>query len=84
MNKEEYVGTIELNNTKIDIGIDDCGQQYFFEFINKDGEKEILGCGAYNFNFLDEIIFTIDRKGFFEQKYDYDKIYEQLNLQYLK
>lgn len=80
MTKEEYIGTIELNGTKVDIGIDDYGQQYFFEFINKDGEKETLGCGAYNINFLDNIIFTIDRKGYYENKYDYDKIYEQLSL----
>ena len=52
----------------------------FFEFINKDDEKESLGCGAYNLNFLDDIIFTIDRKGYYENKYDYDKIYEQLSL----
>ena len=45
-----------------------------------DGEKESLGCGAYNLNFLDEVIFTIDRKGYYENKYDYDKIYEQLGL----
>ena len=30
MTKEEYIGTIELNGTKVDIGIDDYGQQYFF------------------------------------------------------
>ena len=80
MKKEDYVATNELNNPKIDIGNDDYSQQYFFEFINEDGEKESLGCGAYNLNFLDEVIFTIDRKGYYENKYDYDKIYEQLNL----
>ena len=78
MTKEEYIGTIELNGIKVDVGIDDYGQQYFFEFINKDGEKETLGCGAYNINFLDDIIFIVDRQGFFEQKYDYDELYKQL------
>ena len=63
MKKEEYIGTIELNNTKIDIGIDDYGQQYFFEFINENGEKESLGGSTKKLNFLEEVIFTIDRKG---------------------
>ena len=80
MTKEEYIGTIELNNIKVDIGIDDYGQQYFFEFINEDGETESLGCGAYNLNFLAEIIYIVDEKGYHENKYDYDKIYKQLNL----
>ena len=80
MIKEEYIGTIELNGTKVDVGIDDYGQQYFFEFINKNGEKEILGCGAYNINFLDDIIYIVDRQGFFEQKYDYNELYKQLGL----
>lgn len=78
MTKEEYIGTIELNGIKVDVGIDDYGQQYFFEFINKYGEKETLGCGAYNINFLDDIIFIVDRQGFFEQRYDYDELYKQL------
>lgn len=78
MIKEEYIGTIELNGTVVNVGIDDYGQQYFFEFINKDGEKETLGCGAFNINFLDDIIYIVDRKGFFEQKYDYDELYKQL------
>ena len=78
MTKEEYIGTIELNGIKVDVGIDDYGQQYFFEFINKDGEKETLGCGAYNINFLDDIIFIVDIQGFFEKRYDYDELYKQL------
>ena len=78
MTKEEYIGTIELNGIKVDVGVDDYGQQYFFEFINKDSEKETLGCGAYNINFLDDIIFIVDRQGFFEQRYDYDELYKQL------
>ena len=78
MIKEEYIGTIELNGTVVNVGIDDYGQQYFFEFINKNGEKETLGCGAFNINFLDDIIYIVDRKGFFLLKYYYYELYKQL------
>ena len=58
MIKEEYIGTIELNNTKIDIGIDDYGQQYFFEFI--------VNCRRFLLNFNKFFIFLRRQRALFE------------------
>ena len=55
MKREEYVESIVYNGQMVNIGVDDAGQQYFFEFMNKKGELEEVGCGAYNGNYLDTI-----------------------------
>lgn len=64
MTKEEYVGTITIRGTKIDIGSDDYGQQFFFEY-EKDGEVKTVGCGTYNFEFIEYIVYYFDMKGFY-------------------
>lgn len=47
MRKEEYIETIVFNGQMINVGIDDYGQTYFLEYINKDGELVEDCVGAY-------------------------------------
>lgn len=54
MKKEEYVESVKLNDMVIDIGIDDYGQCYFFEF-PKNGKIEEVCCGSYNTGYMYEI-----------------------------
>lgn len=69
MRADEYVGSIVVKNKLINIGMDDYGQQYFFEFVNDKGEKEEVGCGAYNEYYIDEILSYFDNKGYYISKY---------------
>ena len=80
MKKEEYIGSITtLNNIKVDVGIDDYGQQYIFEF-KRDGELQEYGCGAYNMCWLNELLYIVDKEGYLQNKYDYAKLYKELDL----
>lgn len=61
-NNIDYVISLKIHNTPINIYTDDAGQCYFFTYIN--GEEIVeQTCGAYNTDFLDYIIWTVDRKG---------------------
>ena len=60
MKQEEYVKTIIVYGKMVNIGMDDCGQQYFIEFVNDKGELEELGCGTYNFDYEDVAKTAID------------------------
>ena len=80
MTKEEYIGTLNLNGTKVDVGIDDYGQQYFFEFIDSQGNFQEIDCGAYNFCWLDDLLYMVDKEGFLQDKYNYNELYKQLGL----
>ena len=62
MRKEEYIGTIEIRGYKVDVGMDDYGQQYFFEY-EEDGEIKTIGCGAFQTDFIECICYHFDPKG---------------------
>ena len=47
MRKEEYVESVKVGDIKVDIGIDDYGQCYFFEYLDNGEVKEVC-CGSYN------------------------------------
>jgi len=56
MKREEYVETLVIKNKIVNVGLDDAGQQYFFEFYDENEKKIVeIGCGAYNHNYKQEI-----------------------------
>ena len=55
MKKSEYVKTIVLDGKMINIGLDDYGQCYFFEFVDQNGELKEMCCGTYCFDYMQEI-----------------------------
>lgn len=55
MKKSEYVKTIVLDGKMINVGLDDYGQCYFFEFVDKNGELKEMSCGTYCFDYMQEI-----------------------------
>lgn len=55
MRKEDYIKTIKVNDYTVDIGLDDYGQCYYFEYVDKNGELREVSCGSYNFNYEQEI-----------------------------
>ena len=57
-----YIISLKINNIPVNIYLNDSGQCYFFTYI-KNGEIIENNCGAYNSDFLDYVIWTIDRKG---------------------
>ena len=62
MKKEEYVATFIYNGNKeqmVHLGMDDYGQCYFvmFEFEN---EIKEMGCGTYNFDYLDCVYYVFE------------------------
>ena len=59
MKKEEYIKTMSINGNSIDLGIDDYGQQYFIEWEDSDGKHE-MGLGAYNMNYMSDILYKFD------------------------
>jgi len=52
--KDEYVRTICVEGIMVDIGMDDPGQQYFYEY-DLNGKHYEKGCGAYNFDYIETI-----------------------------
>lgn len=62
MTKEQYIKTIEVCGTKVDLGLDDYGQCYFIEWIDKNGEKKSAGLGTYNFHYMESIYHMFDER----------------------
>ena len=60
MKQEEYVKTIVVYGKMVNVGMDDCGQQYFIEYVNDNGELVEIGCGAYNHDYEDVAKSVID------------------------
>ena len=56
MKKEEYIKTIYYNGIEIKLGIDDYGQSYFIEYVDKN-TKELTqeSIGTYIFSYMDYI-----------------------------
>lgn len=62
MTKEEYIKTIEICGTKVDLGLNDYGQCYFIEWTDKNGKKQSTSLGAYNSDYLREIYYLFDNR----------------------
>ena len=60
MKQEEYVKTIVVYGKMVNVGMDDCGQQYFIEYVDDNGELVEVGCGAYNHDYEDVAKSVID------------------------
>ena len=58
MRKDEYLKTVYVDGKKVDIGMDDYGQSYFFEW-EEDGEIKSQGCGTYNFDYMSCIMYEL-------------------------
>ena len=56
MKDTDYIKTIVVNDRMVNIGLDDYGQCYYFEYYDEE-EKELkdVSCGTYNFNYEEEI-----------------------------
>lgn len=55
MRKEDYLETKVINGQMVNIGMDDYGQCYYFEYIDKNGQLKEMSCGTYNFDYIEEI-----------------------------
>ena len=56
MRREDYVETVIYNGQMINVGIDDYGQCYYLEFVDKNtGKLTEVGCGTYNSDYMGEI-----------------------------
>lgn len=60
MKPEEFVESRVINGQLVNIGMDDYGQQFFFEYV-KDGELKSIGCGAYNTDYMGFIDLWLNR-----------------------
>lgn len=69
MKRDEYLETIIVHGHMVNVGMDDAGQQYFYEFVNENGELEERGCGAYNFHYYEDILSHFDYKGYYISMY---------------
>ena len=61
MRKEEYIKTIYIDDKKVDIGMDDYGQCYFFEW-EEDGEIKSQSCGSYNPDYMSCILYELSEE----------------------
>jgi len=67
-----YVCSLKIKGNEINVYMDDYGQCYCFTYMNN-GNIDCLSCGTYNFNFLDDILYTFDPKGFTISAYGEDE-----------
>lgn len=58
MISEDFIKTIEIEGIKVDIGQNDYGQCYYFEY-EKDGQKFDISCGTYNADVISYIFFEL-------------------------
>lgn len=58
MLREEYVKTVYVCGKKVDIGMDDYGQCYFFEW-EEDGELRCETCGTYNSDYMSCVMYEL-------------------------
>lgn len=59
MKKDEYVTTLNICGKEIKLGLDDCGQCYFVEWL-ENGETKSMGLGTYNFHYMSDIYYMFD------------------------
>lgn len=78
MTKEEYIGTLEIRGHKVDIGIDEPGQQYFFEY-EEDNKLKTESCGTYESSFIEYICWFFDKKSYYITEYGEDIWDEQIH-----
>lgn len=76
MKQEEYVKTIVVYGKMINIGIDDCGQQYFIEFVNDKGELKEFSCGTYNSDYEGVAKSIIDYHRSLVEEYGEEEVLE--------
>lgn len=62
MKKEEYIKTLNVDGTKVNLGLDDCGQCYFIEWTDKSGKKKSTGLGTYNTHYMEDIYYMFDER----------------------
>lgn len=55
MKRDEYIETVVYKGHMVNVGIDDAGQQYFLEYVDKAGNLQEVGCGAYNVSYWDTL-----------------------------
>lgn len=82
MKKEEYVESLIIDDKIVEVGQDDYGQCYFFEYRGENNETKIACCGSYNPLYKEEIadFFGVDVneiKSF--NKYDLENKTRELN-----
>lgn len=61
MKKEDFVKTVIIDGVKVDIGIDDYGQCYYFEYM-KDGKMIERSCGTYNTDYMEEVVYMVSER----------------------
>ena len=64
MKKEDYVETLIIKGKRVDVGLDDYGQCYYFEYKDDKGDNREISCGSFNEDYLGEIadFFNISKK----------------------
>ena len=60
MKREDYIESKVINGYLVNIGIDDYGQCFYFEYLGKDGELKEVSCGTYNLEYMDEIDYYMN------------------------
>lgn len=82
MKKEEYVESLIIDDRIVEVGQDDYGQCYFFNYLDENNNIKSVCCGSYNPYYKDEIagFFCVDVnniKSF--NKYDLENKTRELN-----
>lgn len=60
MTKQEYVETLWINGLRVDVGLDDYGQCYFYEYIDEQDGPVVGSCGTYNLDYREYIYSVLD------------------------
>lgn len=58
----EYIKTLNVGGYRINLSLDDYGQCYFIEWVDKDGKKKSTGLGAYNTHYMEDIYYMFDER----------------------
>lgn len=70
---KNYFGSYICNKTLVNVYMDDYGQQYYFQFVDSNGELQERCCGAYQFDFETQIEYELDYDSWFNKRPEWFK-----------
>lgn len=67
---QPYICSYICNGKLVNVFMDDYGQQYFYEYVDDEGNLQSVGCGAYAFDYEAQIEHDLDYDAWFDKQDD--------------
>lgn len=66
---ETYICSVICNKTMVNVFLDDYGQQYFYQYVDKETGKLVeVSCGSYQTEYLEQIEHDLNYDAWFSKQ----------------